>query len=198
MDLRTEQLEEIARTALDTGGEEDALRLLAPLAETSHDPRLWQFTGLLHRSLDQHVDALRCFAEALRLAPADPGIAHGLARVTLESGKDAVKTFERALQLAPNNGEVFLGLAAGKFATGRGLEAERQLDAALLRSPLWVDGHLQLAQLRSMLGMREQAQASIKRALIGQSGSPSLWIAALNLSLSAEDCSSRAARDRSC
>ena len=89
-------MEDLAREALASGNEEAALAQLAPEAEKAGNARLWQFCGLLQRSLDRHSEAINSFAEASRLDPDDAGIAHGLARVTLEAGLDAVALFERA------------------------------------------------------------------------------------------------------
>jgi tetratricopeptide (TPR) repeat protein len=182
--IDTERLEDVARAALASGEEEAALVEIAPAAERSSSARLWQFTGLLQRSVDQHAEAIRSFTAASRLARDDPGIAHGFARVALEAGIDAVPMFERALQLAPSDGTILLGYVAAKVASGRGLEAEAQLDKVVERSPLWIEGHVQLAQLRSMLDKRDQASASIERALNAQPGEQSLWTALLNLTLS--------------
>ena len=187
MGFDAETLEDIARDALASGEEEAALAQLLPVVQKAGNARLWQFTGLLQRALDQHSDALRSFSAAARLAPADAGIANGLARVALEAGVDSVTMFERAAQLAPTHGAVMLGLIAAKLASGRGLEAESQLDAALERSPLWIDGHVQLAQLRSMLGKRDHSSASLERALAALPSDESLWTALLNLILGQKD-----------
>ena len=186
----SERLEDLARDALANGTEEAALVELAPAAEKAGSARLWQFTGLLQRSLDRHAEALRSFTAAARLAPDDVSIAQGLARVALEAGVDAVPLFERALQLDPSSGGSLLGLVASKFATGRGGEAEAQLDLVVGRSPNWIDGHAQLGQLRSMLGRPEQATLSIERALLGRPGDESLWTALLNLTLTRADFAS--------
>ena len=184
-----EQLEDIARKALVSGDEEVALAQIVPAAEGANNARLWQFTGLLQRSLDQHDEALRSFSAAARLAPNDASIAQGFGQVALEAGIDAVPMFERTLQLAPSNGAALLSYVAAKLATGRGLEAEAELDLVLERSPLWIDGHAQLAQLRSMLGKRDEANASIERALKAQPNEETLWAALLNLTLTQADFS---------
>jgi len=181
--LDAEQLEDLARSALATGDEEAALATLAVAPETARSARLLQFTGLLQRSLDRHADALRSFTAAARLAPDDSGIAQGLARVALEAGVQATPLFERALELDRSSGSSLLGLVAAKFASGRGAEAEAQLDMVVARSPTWIDGHVQLGQLRSMLGRPEQATASIERALIDRPGDEALWTALLNVTV---------------
>jgi tetratricopeptide (TPR) repeat protein len=198
--IDSERLQDLARDALAKGTEEAALLELAPAAEAARSARLWQFTGLLQRSLDRHADALRSFSAAARLAPDDVSIAQGLARVGLEAGVDAVPLFERALQLDPSSGSSLLGLVASKFSTGRGAEAEAQLDLVVGRSPTWIDGHVQLGQLRSMLGRPEQATLSIERALFDRPGDEALWTALLNLTLAGGDFASldeKVARARS-
>ena len=182
-----ERLEDIARAALANGEEEAALEQLEPALDQKAEPRLWQFAGLLQRSLDRHADALVSFAAAARLAPNDPGIAQGLAQVTLEAGLDAVGAFERALALDPSNGATLLGYVAAKLAQGRGVEAEKQLSIVVGRSPTWIDGHQQLAQLRCMLGKRDQANLSLEQAVAAQPNDDGLWTALLNLTLGQSD-----------
>ena len=83
-------LEDLARNALETGEEEAALDMLERAAVEHGSARLWQWVGLLQRSLDRHEAAIDAFARAARLAPGDAGIAHGHAHVTLEAGLPAV------------------------------------------------------------------------------------------------------------
>lgn len=180
-----EQLGELSRSALAQRREEDVLPLLAQAAR--NDARLWQWTGLLERALDEHADALKSFAEAARLAPNDAGIAHGQARVALEAGVPAIALFERAFQLAPSNGQVYLGLNAARIAAGTGEQALADLDRVLVQSLTWIEGHQQFAQIQSLLGRREHAYDSLDRALARQPQTPSLWQALFDLELQAED-----------
>lgn len=182
-----EQLGALARAALAEQREVDVLPLLSEAAAANRDARLWQWKGLLERALDEHSDALRSFAEAARLAPSDAGIAHGHARVALEAGVLAVALFEHALGLAPDNGQVYLGLVAARIAAGDGERAEAELDAILARIPLWVDGHRQLAQVRSLLGSRGKAFDSLQRAIAIQPRHPALWQTLFDLEVQAED-----------
>lgn len=178
---------ELASLALDEGEEDAALPLVAVAAERSGVARLWQWTGLLHRALDEHEAALGAFGEAARRAPEDAGIAHGRARVAYEAGLDAVELFEAAERTGPPNGDVLIGLAAARWAAGRGGEAEAALDAILAEVPLWLAGHAQLAQLRSLMGRAEDAAASFEHALAREPGSVPLWRALLDLRLRCED-----------
>ncbi|QNQ12192.1 hypothetical protein H3Z74_22700 [Sphingomonas alpina] len=158
------------------------------------DARLWQWTGLLQRALDQHEAALQSFGQAVRLAPSDVSIARGHAQVTFEAGLDAIALFERACRLAPMAGDMVLGLAAARMAMGRGEEAAAALDTILIRSPMWIEGHTQLAQLRSMLGQPQAVETSLMRALAAQPGESALWYALFDLHLRREDYATLADR----
>ncbi|HEX4800777.1 MAG TPA: putative 2OG-Fe(II) oxygenase [Sphingomicrobium sp.] len=183
--VSAEQLGELARSALAEQREDEVLPLLRDAA--GPDARLWQWKGLLERALDEHAEALASFDEAARLAPTDAGIAHGHARVALEAGVPAVELFEHALRLAPNDPQIYLGLNAARIAAGQGEKAEAELDAILARSPLWLDGHRQLAQVRSLLGRRDRAFDSLARAIASHPGQPALWHALFDLHVQAED-----------
>jgi tetratricopeptide (TPR) repeat protein len=192
--LDRDSLADLARLALDAGEEERALPLLERAARGALDARLWQWTGLLQRALDRHEGALQSFGQAAKLAPSDVSIARGHAQVTFEAGLDATALFERACRLAPTAGDVVLGLAAARLAVGRGEEAAAALDAILVQSPLWLEGHMQLAQLRSMLGQPDAVETSLARALAARPGESALWDALFNLRLRSEDYAALADR----
>ena len=82
-------LDQLAKEALRQGEEESALPLLERAVEQAPTALLWQWKGLLERSIDEHERALGSFAEAARLDPANISIAHGRARVAMEAGLDA-------------------------------------------------------------------------------------------------------------
>lgn len=177
----------LANLALDEGEEESVLPLVVAAANRSGSARLWQWTGLLHRGLDDHAAALAAFEEAVRLAPGDASIAHGHARVAYEAGLDAVALFETAERSGPPSSDVLIGLAAARWATGRGDEAEAALDSILMQVPMWIAGHVQLAQLRALMGRAEEAYASLERALVQAPKSLPLWRALFNLHLEGEN-----------
>ena len=177
---------DLAAAALDEGEEERALPLVRAAVEQSGDPSLWQWAGLLNRALDEHQAALQCFAEAARLDPANAKIAHGHAHVALEAGVDAIPLFERARSLAPQDPAILLGLSGARMAAGEARLAVEELAAILDRSPLWIEGHFQLAQLRSLTGEPSSAAASLERAIGAHPGRASLWFALCNLHLRRE------------
>jgi tetratricopeptide (TPR) repeat protein len=180
-------LDELARSALAAGEEEAALEKLLPAAEGSKEALLWQWAGLLQRSLDDHEAAIASFAQAAALAPGDAGIAHGQARVALEAGLDAVDLFLRARELAPTDGAVALGLAAARNAAGEGEFAASELRALVDRAPAWTEGHEQLAQLLSTLGHKDRAIQSIEHAIARFPGQESLWLTLFRIDVRRED-----------
>lgn len=181
------QVEQLAQTSLEAGEEERAIPFVREAADRLHNARLWQWTGILERALEEHERALAAFGTAARIDPASSSIAHGHARVALEAGIPATDLFQRAIRLAPSDGEVLLGYVAALLAAGKGEQAEAILDQVLARSPFWLDGHAQLAQLRSKLGRRESATRSIERAIAFNPNAEPLWTTLFGILLSAQD-----------
>ncbi len=177
-------LAEIAELALAEGEEPAALDAIVPAARRSNNARLWQWTGLLHRSLDDRRSAIDAFSKAAKLAPTDASIAHGYARVLLEAGSDAVGLFERAMALGPST-DIVLGRTAAQFANGDGRAAADELEAILVANPLWAQGHVQFAQLCSMIGQPGRCMKSIDHALARLPGETALWQAAIHILASA-------------
>src|SRR3982751_274525 len=133
--LDSPTLEQLAQVAVDEGEEDRALPLIEQALEKSPSARLWQWKGLVERSIDEHEQALASFAEAARLDPSDVSIAHGHARIAMEAGVDAQSLYERALALAPQNGPMIVGLAAARAAAGNGEQGAAELEAMLDRAP---------------------------------------------------------------
>ena len=181
-----DELAELASDALAEGEEEATAPIVLDAAAKYRSARLWQWAGLLHRALDEHATAIDCLATAARLAPADASIAHAQAHVALEAGVDAEALFERARRLAPDNGAILIGMTAARMAAGRGPEALCELEGILEAAPLWIDGHMQYAQLSALLGRPSTASASLDRATARLPGEPSLWLARCDLSLRRE------------
>lgn len=141
---------------------EDVDRALAVLPE---DPRLWHVKGLIHRKQEQRELAIPALERAVELAPAEPLIAHGLARTLLEAGLPSVEAFGRAVKLNPNKPEVIRGLASALAAEGQTATAIEGLENVLSRSPLWTEGHVLLASMRWAEGEREGFTRSFDAAL---------------------------------
>lgn len=192
--LQPDQLAELASQALANGTEDEASPLLDQAARHSrNDARLWQWSALLHRALDEHAKALEAFAEAARLAPADASIAHGHARVALEAGLDARPLFERALRLGAS-GDVILGWTAARYAMGEGEEAAAELARILEQNPLWTQGHAQWAQLAAMIGSADAATETVDWALARHPLEAALWETAVQILVSGDRHAEAASR----
>ena len=176
-------LADLAERALASGDEERAIPLIRDGAERHQDARLWQWTGLLQRAIDEHRCALESFEQAARLAPANVKIAQGRAQVAMEAGVPAVELFEQARSLAPGNGAILVGLAAARAAAGDGESGAAELRSALERAPAWTYGYEQLAQLLSTLGRAAEATSAIEDAIRRFPGHAALWETLLNIQL---------------
>ncbi len=177
----------LADRALDTQREEEALPLVARAARAVGDnARLWQWTGLLHRALDDRVAALPAFDRAAALAPADRSILHGRARLAFECGLPAVARFEAASRAAPGDGDILLGLAAARLADGDAAAAEAQLAALVRANPGWLPGHRDLSQIRWTKGAHERFADSYDEALRATPRDRALWHALVIALIQAE------------
>lgn len=160
--------------------------VVAAARAIGNDPALWQWTALLHRALDENVEAIAAFEQVGRLNPNDAKAAHGLALATLSIGRPAQVLFERAQRLAPNDGDVLLGLAHARHAAGDLTGAIGLLDALLAQHPGWLPGHDLAAQLRWLSGDRDGFTLSLERALTTAPRELALWHALILLLLQAQ------------
>jgi len=176
-------LDQLAKEAMRQGEEESALPLFERAVEQAPTAQLWQWKGLLERSIDEHQRALDSFAEAARLDPANISIAHGRARVTMEAGLDAQELYRQARALAPRNGQILIGLAAAMAAAGGTEQAVELLQKGVTGSPMWLEGHEQLAQFVATAGRLDEATASLERALERAPEAAALWQTLLNVQL---------------
>ena len=169
-------------------GRSDAAILQVKAALKAHPDhlRLWHVLGLLHRAQEDSGAAIKAFSKAVRLAPNDHKVTHGLARVTLEAGRDAVQLFDKAHAVAPSDGTVLMGRAAAQSAMGQTNEAIADLDRMLEQSPAWIEGHDLLANLRWMNGQRDIFLEGYERALQGQPKNTGLWFSMINLLVQVE------------
>lgn len=178
-----DSLAALAERALEGGEEASAIPMVRAGAERHNSALLWQWTGLLERSLDRHEEALAALDEAGRIAPQDVRIAHARAQVAMEAGLPAVQLFEEALRLAPNDGGLIVGLAAARAACGEGEQGASNLADMLDKEPSWVFGHQQYAQLMSTLGQPERATETLERVMAQAPHNPALWDALLQIEL---------------
>ncbi|MBN8806647.1 MAG: hypothetical protein J0I47_00190 [Sphingomonas sp.] len=116
-----------------------------PVTNAARD-RLRQ--GFAFRATQRIEEAVATIDDAAALAPDDAAIALAQARIHWESWRPAAALFARVTELAPDDPNAIGGLTAALAVEGRHDAADALLQATVTRHPAWVDGHLQLAQLR--------------------------------------------------
>lgn len=174
-------LSDLADQALTDGREPEVVDAVRDGAVRFGSALLWQWTALLQRALDHHEDALISFANAARLDPSDSRIAQGRAHTAMEAGLPAVELYEEAFRLNPRNGSTIIGLAAARVAAGEGERAALEFSEILEGEPMWLNGHIHLAQIMATLGRPAEATASLERALVRLPMSVQLWKTLLNI-----------------
>ena len=135
------------------------------LRHAPKDARLWHLKGLIHRSQDRRELAVPALQRAVELAPADPLIAHGLARTLYEAGLPSVDAYAGALRLAPGKTTLLAGLVSALLAERRIAEAIAGLERGVARQPQWTEGHELLSNLRWLEGERHGFARSFDEAL---------------------------------
>jgi Tfp pilus assembly protein PilF len=197
-DADAQALYRAALDALRAGlNREVASRLGPVLDETVRDPRLWQLHGLALRGLQDSAGAHRALARAAQLAPADPLIAHSLARSALEAGFPAVALFDRARQIAPRDAGIILGTMAALHAEERGGEALARLEPLLEGQPGWIEGHHAYARIAAICAAPGAETATIEAAVHRQRTNVQLWQVLIQVHLEARDyCAARDAIER--
>ncbi|WP_178139157.1 2OG-Fe(II) oxygenase family protein [Erythrobacter sanguineus] len=137
---------------------------------------LWQCLGLVHRALLDSEPAIAALQKAARLRPQDGKIMQALAHVTLEAGLPATAIFDQARALMPQDGSVLIGRSAAQLAEGDVNAAIGDIEAVCETSPLWLEGHRALADLKWLVGQQEEFVSSYKIALARDPGSLPLWL----------------------
>ena len=123
-------------------------------AERSTSALLWQWTALLQRVARRDMSDRRRASRRQQACPDGQKHRPRPRPRRARGGFPAASLFEQAIRMSPTDGDVMLGYAAALFAEGRASSAELTMEQALVRSPLWIEGHLKLAQLRSRMGKR--------------------------------------------
>ena len=186
--LAPDSLLRLLSAAFDAGLFEEMDRAVsARFGEDCHDPRVLQMQGLARRGMQDSGSAHAAFRRAAEAAPADPLIAHSLARTAMEAGYPASAHFARARALAPRDGSVILGHAAAQLAEGDGLAACATLELVLADNPHWFEGHRALARTTAMIDPTGDTGASLRRAIAKAPADTALWQALVVTYVEADD-----------
>lgn len=163
------------RDAWDAGATESIMAELERALPASRDYRLWHIHGLILRAMERREQALPSLRRAVELNPKAEKAAHALARTLYEAGLPCIDEYGHALRLSPANQDIVGDLATAFVAAGEVGTAISGLEKILARSPLWIEGHLKLSQLRWMEGEREDFTRSFAEALRQYPQSLDLW-----------------------
>ena len=164
-----------ATEAWDAGNAESILPQLEQALSASRDYRLWHIHGLILRQLERREDALPSLRRAVELNPKAEKPAHALARTLYEAGLPCIDAYGHALQLSPTSQVLVSELATAFVGAGEVDTAVNGLERIVSRSPLWVEGHLKLSQLRWMEGERDGFTRSFSEALRLHPQAIDLW-----------------------
>lgn len=173
--MSDESLFSRATEAWDAGNPERILPELERALPATRDYRLWHIHGLILRQLERREEALPSLRRAVELNPKAEKPAHALARTLYEAGLPCIDAYGHALQLSPADPEVLGELATAFVGAGEVDTAVNGLAKIVSRSPLWVEGHIKLAQLRWMEGERDGFTRSFSEALRLHPQAIDLW-----------------------
>lgn len=175
--------------ALDLGLYEEVETRLQTLTHGSghSDPALWQLLGIARRSLQDSAGAYDAFVQAARHSPADPLLAHSVARTALEAGYPSAQLFARAAEMSPRDGQVLLGLAAAMLAQGDAPGALDLLQRLLDQNPGWHQGHSVYAKIAAITAGQIDPLASLHKALTAYRKDPNLWVRLVEVAMQADD-----------
>ena len=154
-----------ATAAWEAGEPEKALPQIERALKTSRDYRLWHIHGLIMRQLERREAAIPSLQRAVELNPQAANPVFALAKTLYEAGLPSLEAHGRALQLSPGKPEIVFSMAFAFVSEGRVEDAVDGLARIVSRSPLWLDGHMNLARLRWMQGEREGFTRSFDEAL---------------------------------
>ena len=138
-----------------------------PRAESRDDAPTHIREGNLLEDQGRAAEALRCYDEAVRLAP-DMARAHlnrGNALLALNDAAGATEAYARAIALEPDLAAAHFNLGNALQRGGRRDEAMSAYRRALAAKPGFCDAEVALGVVQHDAGQLEEAEASYRRAL---------------------------------
>jgi tetratricopeptide (TPR) repeat protein len=136
-------------------------------------PSAHYWLGTAYRSLGDLDSAIKEFAEAEKLAPADMGPKLQLAQLNLAASKlDAAETFARgAVQAQPRNGEARLTLVDVLIARGKEAEALKEATFLATSLPKLPEPHVALGRIYLKQANYAAAERAFQRGIELSNGS---------------------------
>lgn len=114
--------------------------------------------------LGRYSEAGPAFAKAAELTPGDKEALLGLAEVQNKAGSygESLETYHRVLAIDAADLTAQLGAARNLIASGKMIEAKKQLESALTTHTNSLQLHLELSRVYARLGDRNQAAEQTK------------------------------------
>jgi tetratricopeptide (TPR) repeat protein len=122
------------------------------LTRGSTDPNAGFVLALSHRDLQDMESAYIAICEAAKRAPRRADIAFLKAQTAFETWRPATALFKKALALAPHNAELVKNAALALVSEGKTERGIELLQQSLTDNPLWLEGHRQLASIKTVMG----------------------------------------------
>src|SRR5439155_1068948 len=121
--------------------------------------------GVALRGMRKPAEAADEFRAALRVNPRHPGAQYELGTLLFadEHLDEAAEHLERATELQSDNADAYLVIGKVYRQQGKDADAERALNAALMKNPDFSPALYELAMLSKKRGDNEQAAVYLKR-----------------------------------
>ena len=145
------------------------------------DSRGWAGLGALELAAEKLDAAAAAYDRALALAPTNPTVANGVARVAMLRGdSDALDRYGYALSLSPQERNLIRDEADLLSARGDPRALDR-LTETVRANPEWVTGQIALARLRWESGDKEGFRDALEERLREAPSDTRLWLAYISL-----------------
>jgi len=137
-----------------------------------HNPKARYVSGLIAREAGDPQEAIRCFEEAVRLAPRNATPLWQLANTLAQTGRmdPAIACYQQLLQLVPNTEDVYNNLGLAFSAQGNLVQAEQALREAVRLKPDYAGAHYNLATVFQRQQKLDEALAAYEAALAVEPG----------------------------
>ncbi|MCR9195524.1 MAG: putative 2OG-Fe(II) oxygenase [Hyphomonas sp.] len=122
------------------------------LTRGATDPNAWFVLALSHRDLQEMEPAYIAICEAAKRAPKRADIAFLKAQTAYETWRPATTLFKKALVLSPQNLDLVKNAALALVSEEKSERGIELLQHSLIENPLWLEGHRQLASIKTVMG----------------------------------------------
>jgi tetratricopeptide (TPR) repeat protein len=172
-------LEQLSQLLIDEGRSQEAIALLAQVADQFASPGVYDLLGDAYSQAKQYPKAEDAYKKAVDMDPDDPGHRHGLADTLLTENKfaDALEQYRKLTQIEPGTAENYLRMSQLYRQLGKFSEAE----SSLMRAKQLAPGNLEILDNEALLyedqGRYDDAVRVINDAITGMkdpsNGTPS-------------------------